>query len=767
MLIVPGADDAGTASSFSGAPLIVAFDVRSDNITIENLTIDGSLSAFPGASNFRNGIIDMSLASGQDGLRVRNITMRHIQRYGAFAGTGASSTGHVIENSLFEDIGLRAIAVYEGAATIQNNAIYASAESMWVYNYSSSRVISITGNAVGGASAISYYGVNVVGAGAGTSISNNTIDISGSGQQVGMILWYPRGSHLVQGNSIQGSDDDTGLVIYNANAAEVFTVNNNTLTATSSTSSAPGYSTGILVTDYGAGALAGIIGDTDGGNAHILNATGNTIQGWHRGIDLYGHGTPVRTITATLTSNIIRNNTIGVRLYEADGATGGYVVTASITNHNNPVGGDWTPAIYSNGTGVQLEGGQLTAFTNNVLAQHVTAGANFVSGNAPNSYPNNCIIDNAVGVQNSLAGSANFSANWWGDPTGAVDGVSPRNADAVNGTVDTSLPVAAAITNCSPTPYLPPSIAQTFSPASIAPGATALMQLTISNPNLNPLSGVSVSDILPLGLTVTHSPAAPVNTCGGALNAVDGNSQLQLTGGALPPGTSCTVDVYVTGNTPGVYTNSTTAVVSAEGGAGNTAAATLTIATAPPVVVATAAPSSGQSAPSCPPLALLQSASGSTAAGSQATFTFTIRNNSDVTSCEQEFRAQIPGSLDISQVSTTQGTVLSQLAPTVVVKLGALGPGTSAVVTITGRIVSPAAALSAGAAAQVEGEPQICVTGQLPDNQATACITLLPELLPSTGGRPVQPVKAGALGLAAMAAVISLVAWRVSKRLAR
>ena len=104
---------------------------------------------------------------------------------------------------------------------------------------------------------------------------------------------------------------------------------------------------------------------------------------------------------------------------------------------------------------------------------------------------------------------------------------------------------------------LPAEINKTFSPISIAAGATSLLRVTIFNPNSFQLTSAAWTDNLPAGITIVGVTA---NTCGGSVTAAAGSSTISLSGGTVPaqsgstPG-SCTVSDNVTSTIPGTRIN--------------------------------------------------------------------------------------------------------------------------------------------------------------------------------------------------------------------
>lgn len=114
------------------------------------------------------------------------------------------------------------------------------------------------------------------------------------------------------------------------------------------------------------------------------------------------------------------------------------------------------------------------------------------------------------------------------------------------------------------TAILPPVISKFFNPNPIPTGGISTLTFIIQNPNPNnSLSGVAFIDTFPTSpaaMTVA-SPLRTVNDCGGSLldNTGDtlgtGDPGIQLTGGIVAAGRTCTVQVNVTAATAGSYTN--------------------------------------------------------------------------------------------------------------------------------------------------------------------------------------------------------------------
>jgi uncharacterized repeat protein (TIGR01451 family) len=130
-----------------------------------------------------------------------------------------------------------------------------------------------------------------------------------------------------------------------------------------------------------------------------------------------------------------------------------------------------------------------------------------------------------------------------------------------------------------------PGVAKAFNPTSVTPGETSTLTITLTNPNSEAISGVAFTDNYPAGLANAATPNG-ATTCGGIVTATPGGSSLALTGGTIPPNSSCTVSAEVTLTSTNSVTNtlpagSVTSTNAAPGGAA--AAATLNAAATTPI----------------------------------------------------------------------------------------------------------------------------------------------------------------------------------------
>jgi uncharacterized repeat protein (TIGR01451 family) len=123
-----------------------------------------------------------------------------------------------------------------------------------------------------------------------------------------------------------------------------------------------------------------------------------------------------------------------------------------------------------------------------------------------------------------------------------------------------------------------PRIAKAFGANSILTGTTTTLSFSIYNPNVaTTLTGVQFTDTLPAGVDVADSSSTECG--GGTLTTTDNDpaqDTVELSGGSLTAGETCTFSVIVTGTTTGLKQNSVT-VASTNGGTGNTAYANLLV----------------------------------------------------------------------------------------------------------------------------------------------------------------------------------------------
>ena len=179
--------------------------------------------------------------------------------------------------------------------------------------------------------------------------------------------------------------------------------------------------------------------------------------------------------------------------------------------------------------------------------------------------------NNTISVSNlnfNGAQSCQFSLNMVGTTPGPKTNTIPAatsNEGGTGGPYSVTIDVVA-----------PPAISQTFAPASVAPNTSSTLTINLSNPSGNDvgLPAVGFTETLPPGLSITSNGG--VSQCGGTFTTTSPDS-IALTGATLAVGGQCQLSIPVAASAAGVYTATTSAVTSANGGTGSTASATLTV----------------------------------------------------------------------------------------------------------------------------------------------------------------------------------------------
>src|SRR6266487_1806187 len=140
-----------------------------------------------------------------------------------------------------------------------------------------------------------------------------------------------------------------------------------------------------------------------------------------------------------------------------------------------------------------------------------------------------------------------------GTPSGALRNTIPRGSLTTNQGVGNLLPANANVT-VSGTDV---TGIKSFSPSTIAAGGNSRLRIDIFAPSDTNLTNFSVTDNLPADIMVSNSTPPAVTGCGASatLNAVTGATSISLTNGLILAGQRCRIDVYVTGSTLGLHTN--------------------------------------------------------------------------------------------------------------------------------------------------------------------------------------------------------------------
>ena len=131
----------------------------------------------------------------------------------------------------------------------------------------------------------------------------------------------------------------------------------------------------------------------------------------------------------------------------------------------------------------------------------------------------------------------------------------------------------------------PPAFTKAFEPSTIFPEEISTLTFTIDNSSSTvDATDLDFTDDLPTAITLATPAAATTDCTGGTLTALDGAGVASYSGGSVPAGGTCTVEVDVTSSTAGQHLNVSGALTSSLGDSG-TAEATLTVEDEEPPVV--------------------------------------------------------------------------------------------------------------------------------------------------------------------------------------
>ncbi|WP_221089328.1 beta strand repeat-containing protein [Deinococcus aquaedulcis] len=162
-------------------------------------------------------------------------------------------------------------------------------------------------------------------------------------------------------------------------------------------------------------------------------------------------------------------------------------------------------------------------------------------------------------------------------------------------TTSGTTPASASVTNTGPRPL---NVSKAFSPATISPGASTTLTITVNNPNAVTASAISLTDnvVSSMGYAAGSTLTVTGNTCGGTATVNSGS--LSLSGASLAANGTCTVTLTFTPSNPayGTATN-TIPVANVQATVSGTtvrsaadATATLTVAPRTPVVTKSFSP---------------------------------------------------------------------------------------------------------------------------------------------------------------------------------
>jgi len=204
----------------------------------------------------------------------------------------------------------------------------------------------------------------------------------------------------------------------------------------------------------------------------------------------------------------------------------------------------------------------------------------------------------------------------------------------------------------APAQGVPPTFSKSFTPSTIGSGSISTLTFTITNVEAVPVTDLAFVDVLPAGVTIAAPSQASTSCTDGTVDAPDGGSTIDFSGGQLPAGASCTVTVDVTSATVGTHMNVSGDLTSSLGNSG-TATADLTVATDRPGFTKSFSPS---------PVPL----------GQRSTLTFTIDNTANASAATNlAFTDNLPAGMEVADPAngsvTCSGGVLTAVPGTTTV----------------------------------------------------------------------------------------------------
>jgi len=129
-----------------------------------------------------------------------------------------------------------------------------------------------------------------------------------------------------------------------------------------------------------------------------------------------------------------------------------------------------------------------------------------------------------------------------------------------------------------------PTVAETFSPASVGKNAVSTLAITLSNPNGFTLIQSSFSATLPGNLLIATAPAVATTCTGAGMSLTNTTTSLKLSGARIPASGSCTITVPIAGASAGSYASVIPAqALSTVPAGGNSASASATLTVTAPM----------------------------------------------------------------------------------------------------------------------------------------------------------------------------------------
>jgi hypothetical protein len=159
-----------------------------------------------------------------------------------------------------------------------------------------------------------------------------------------------------------------------------------------------------------------------------------------------------------------------------------------------------------------------------------------------------------VGAAIPAGGSCSITVDVTPTPPGSADYANSIPAGALQTDAGDSLASAdATLTVTAPPAPLPPTVAVSLSPTSVATDAPSTLTITLGNDNAADAALTApLVNTLPSGLVVAAAPNA-TTTCGGNLTANAGDGSITLDAATIPQSDFCTITVDVSASNAGAY----------------------------------------------------------------------------------------------------------------------------------------------------------------------------------------------------------------------
>ena len=311
------------------------------------------------------------------------------------------------------------------------------------------------------------------------------------------------------------------------------------------------------------------------------------------------------------------------------------------------------------------------------------------------------------GVLTAVAGGTSISLTGVSLAASASCTITVNITSTAVGGISNTIPAGAVITDqgltnsgqayTSLTTQSNIGVTKQFTPNVVKPGQRSRLRITFYNPTSLPMSGLAVTDTLPVNVTVPSGPNFS-STCTGATLSSPASNKLQISGGTMPAASggvsaSCYAESDVLVSAQGDFTNTIAAgdVTATSGGstASNSQPTSDTIRAKSPLTIHKAI--AGRTLDSGNP-AGFTTGSASATPGSNATLTIRLDNPNSVALTQAAFTDTLPTNLVVAttpNAATTcaSGTVTATASATSIRLAGATIPA-SGYCTVTVDVLS-------------------------------------------------------------------------------